>query len=120
SLSRPSCRFGVERRRTRGTTGKVRPRRPDVHLFGGEPGADARRTLCVLRYMRESRATRRIRATAALGFTLLSAVACGVGEAEDGDAAPPRAAQAPPAESGPPPTVEQLAAKTGCTPKIQV
>ncbi|SDQ79548.1 hypothetical protein [Thermostaphylospora chromogena] len=70
--------------------------------------------------MRESRATRRIRATAALGFTLLSAVACGVGEAEDGDAAPPRAAQAPPAESGPPPTVEQLAAKTGCTPKIQV
>lgn len=56
---------------------------------------------------------------AVVGLTMLFAVGCGATDTEE-NAAPAAGGVQRAVETGPPPTVEELAAKADCTPKMQV
>jgi hypothetical protein len=59
----------------------------------------------------------RARVAAVSAIAMLSAVACSVEQASDPYSQP---VQGVAADAGPPPSVEELAAKAGCKPKIQI
>lgn len=80
-----------------------------------EPGTPVSRTSKVLTYSRQAALVGRVRVIAVPVLTLLFAAACATSQASDSSGSYDSSVPL-----GPPPTVEQLAAKVGCTPKMQI